>query len=154
LLFPIATAFDVAEKTKHNIFQNLAVSLTYNSAITLVAAGLFIAIGFALNPALGVALAILESIIILANLEHFKQQEVVSAASYAHSVVIDEEAPGNTTAKILDALGYRSQLRADLSIVPEPKTGSAPARSLFASHETETLSSHNSEELAPEDLRI
>ena len=42
-LFPIVTALDIAKNTKRNIFQNLFVSLTYNTTITLVAGGLFIA---------------------------------------------------------------------------------------------------------------
>lgn len=109
LLFPIATAFDVAQKTKDNIFQNLFVSLTYNSMITLAAAGLFIAIGFAVNPVLGVALMVLESTIVLANLYRFKQQNIVSSAANGKHVVLDEETIGNTTSMVLDALGPRVQ---------------------------------------------
>ena len=116
LLFPIATAFDVAEKTKQNIFQNLFVSLTYNSTITLVAAGLFVALGFTLNPAIGVALMVLESTIVLANLYRFKHQEVVTASSNGNNAVIDEEDIENTTSKVLDALGYRTQPKASLAV--------------------------------------
>ena len=119
LLFPIATAFDVAKKTKQNIFQNLFVSLTYNSMITLVAAGLFVALGFTLNPALGVALMVLESTIVLANLYRFKQQEIASVASNDKNAVIDEELTGNTTSKVLDSLGYHSQPKAMLAVIPE-----------------------------------
>lgn len=117
LLFPIATAFDVAQKAKENIYQNLFVSLTYNSAITLVAAGLFVAIGFALNPVVGVVLMVLESTIVLANLYRFKEQEIVSAASN-DAVMPDTEELGNTTAKVLDALGHRPQAKPGLSVVP------------------------------------
>lgn len=104
LLFPIATAFDVAQKTQQNIFQNLIVSLTYNSVITLVAAGLFVALGFALNPALGVALMVIESTIVLANLYRFKQQEVISPAVEAHVVISEER--NQSTAGILNGLDF------------------------------------------------
>jgi Cu2+-exporting ATPase len=107
LLFPIATAFDVAHKTKTNIFQNLLVSLSYNSTITLVAAGLFVALGFALNPALGVALMIIESAIVLGNLYRFKQQQVISAAKMSDKVV-DETLQESATARIMRGLDKSS----------------------------------------------
>ncbi|MBI2785508.1 MAG: cation-translocating P-type ATPase [Legionella longbeachae] len=102
LLFPIATAFDVAKKTKQNIVQNLSVSLTYNSTITLVAAGLFVALGFTLNPAIGVALMVLESATVLGNLYRFKQQDVVSATN--KNIMLDDNI-SETTSKILNGLG-------------------------------------------------
>ncbi|QMT61582.1 cation-translocating P-type ATPase [Legionella sp. PC997] len=105
ILFPIATAFDVAEKTKQNIVQNLSVSLSYNSIITLVAAGLFVAIGFALNPAVGVALMVLESAIVLTNLYRFKHQDVMSAANDTNAGKTVETA-GNTTVTLLNTFGY------------------------------------------------
>lgn len=134
LLFPIATAFDVAKKTKQNIFQNLFVSLTYNSAITLVAAGLFVALGFALNPVLGVALMVLESTIVLANLYRFKQQEVVSTAS--NGKVQHAEPSGNTTSKVLDALGYRPQPKENLTLLSESNEASSRNRNLFVPKES------------------
>jgi Cu2+-exporting ATPase len=136
LLFPIATAFDVAQKTKENIFQNLFVSLTYNSLITLAAAGLFIAIGFAVNPVLGVALMVLESTIVLANLYRFKQQDVVSVKSNGKNAVLDEEYIGNTTAKVLDALGPRPQPETGITNAPEPLTVHAKISPLFAPQKT------------------
>lgn len=81
LLFPIAIAFDVALKTQNNIFQNLFVSLTYNAVITLVAAGLFVAVGFTLHPVLGIALMVVESAVVLANLYRLKSQEILSPSS-------------------------------------------------------------------------
>jgi Cu2+-exporting ATPase len=102
LLFPIATAFDVASKTKQNIFQNLFVSLTYNSLITLVAAGLFLALGFALNPAIGIALMVVESAIVLANLYRLKHQETVTIASNQGDPFDSDQ----TTSKILNGLGF------------------------------------------------
>lgn len=75
-LMPVATAFEVAKQTKRNIWQNLMISLTYNSSITLVAAGLFVALGFALNPALGIALMVVETALVLANAYRFKKQSL------------------------------------------------------------------------------
>ncbi len=75
-LMPIVTAFEVAKQTKRNIWQNLMISLTYNSTITLVAAGLFVALGFALNPAIGIALVVVETTLVLANAYRFKNQIV------------------------------------------------------------------------------
>lgn len=75
-LRPIATAFKVAQHTKNNILQNLGISLSYNSIITLIGSGLLIGVGFALNPALGVALMILESSIVLGNLFLLKSRQI------------------------------------------------------------------------------
>lgn len=129
LLFPIASAFDTAKKTKQNILQNLLVSLTYNSAITLVAAGLFVALGFTLNPALGVALMIIESTIVLANLYRFKQQSIVSAASNAQSVKVEEQE--SATSKMLHALGYSPKPKEDLTLAESP-TVPCKTHTLFA----------------------
>lgn len=131
LLFPIVTAFDVADKTKQNIFQNLFVSLTYNSTITLVASGLFVA----LNPVIGVALMVLESTIVLANLYRFKHQIVATASSIGKKAVIDEDDIEHTTSKVLDALGYRTQPKPSLASVSESREVNPKARNLFASKE-------------------
>ncbi|MGL5741790.1 MAG: HAD-IC family P-type ATPase [Legionella sp.] len=129
LLFPIATAFDVAEKTKQNIMQNLFVSLTYNSLITIVAAGLFVALGFTMNPALGVALVVLESAIVLGNLYRFKHQDIVSATT--ENSVTNEEVPEHSTAKVLDALDYSSQLEADLDCAAATPFAHSKTRNFF-----------------------
>ena len=118
LLFPIATAFDVASKTKQNIFQNLFVSLTYNSVITLVAAGLFVALGFALNPAIGVALMVVESAIVLANLYRLKHQETVSLDSnIENNNEIDPTE--QTTSKILNGLGFSPRSSLEKKALPK-----------------------------------
>jgi Cu2+-exporting ATPase len=130
LLFPIANAFDVAQKTKDNIYQNLFVSLTYNSAITLVAAGLFVALGFILNPAVGVALVVLESTIVLSNLYRFKRQEIMSAATNENNAVT--ESSENATSRILDALGYHAQPKKNLAVAHESQAENNTPRILFA----------------------
>lgn len=73
-LFPIAIAFDIAKRTRQNIYQNLFISLSYNSIMTLAGAGLFISLGFTLSPGLSILCMLLESTIVLANLYRFKEQ--------------------------------------------------------------------------------
>ena len=119
LLFPIAAAFDVASKTKQNIFQNLFVSLTYNSVITLVAAGLFVALGFALNPAIGVALMVLESAIVLANLYRLKHQETVTLVSIK-DYQFDMDHTEETTSQILNGLSFHPKPSNDRVIDSDP----------------------------------
>ncbi|WP_412756648.1 heavy metal translocating P-type ATPase [Legionella bozemanae] len=130
-LFSIATAFDIAAKTTKNIAQNFCVSLTYNSTITLVAAGLFVALGFALNPALGVALMVLESAIVLLNLYRFKEQEIVTSTSNSNSAGVDEVSE-DTTFDLLNVLGYRPQPKSNLdSAGAEPFTMGYQKNPLF-----------------------
>lgn len=119
-LFPIATALDVGKKTKRNIIQNLMVSLTYNSIITLVAAGLFVILGFALNPAIGVALMVLETSIILGNLYRFKQQEVLSAPPSSKAIMADLGAR-SATATMLKGMDYDLERKAELREAPSPR---------------------------------
>ncbi|WP_064088249.1 HAD-IC family P-type ATPase [Legionella feeleii] len=125
LLFPIATAFDVASKTKQNISQNLFVSLTYNSVITLVASGLFVALDFALNPAMGVALMVVESALVLANLYRLKHQETVSPASLPENrfeSVLREE----TTYRVLKSLGLGPKSSVELQGVLQKEASRLP----------------------------
>ncbi|KTD61336.1 heavy metal translocating P-type ATPase [Legionella shakespearei] len=119
-LFPIATAFDVSQKTQQNIFQNLIVSLTYNSVITLVAAGLFVALGFALNPVLGVALMVIESTIVLANLYRFKQQDVLTPEPENHDEINEEL--NQSTSTILNTLGHQPESAKQFVTISEPQS--------------------------------
>ena len=77
-LLPIVTAFDVAHLTKNNIYQNLGVSLTYNSCITFIGSGALIGLGLTLSPAIGVALMVIESSIVLANLYALKRKMITN----------------------------------------------------------------------------
>lgn len=139
-LFPIASAFDVGKKTKHNIFQNLFVSLTFNSIVTLVAGGLFVALGFALNPAVGVALMVLESTIVLMNLFRLKQQKVVSLSK--EQEVVNQNKQTGTTTHMLRYLGLSPQ--------PSAETGNtmsspSPSAQLF-SPSPKPLAQNNAQE--------
>lgn len=148
LLFPIATAFDVADKTKQNIVQNLWLSLTYNSVVTLIASGLFTGLGITLNPVFGVVLVILESTMVLANVYRLKQKDVLFEPSKADNIRVDEEDYGNTTSNVLDALSHSTKnCRSFVDVPSENKALSFP--SVFSSRNktylSNTLISSNSQ---------
>ncbi|HRE32203.1 MAG TPA: HAD-IC family P-type ATPase, partial [Candidatus Berkiella sp.] len=110
LLFPIVTAFDIAAKAKRNIYQNLFISLAYNSLITLAGAGLFISLGFALSPGIGVSLMVLESAIVLANLYRLKIQQPIAQPKQS-IVVFNEE---KNSAEMTSIFRYASNNRPSL----------------------------------------
>ena len=139
LLFPIATAFDVAEKTKLNIIQNLFVSLTYNSVVTLVGSGVFLSVGLALNPAVGVALMVVESTMVLANLYRLREQPILSPISTGKAVERTEDLMDNTNSKVLNLLGHRPQPKKDVVIAAE-YSGSTPGNAMFKAANSEDSS--------------
>lgn len=75
-LSPIVQTLDISSLAKKTILINLFISLSYNIVITLIAAGLFIALGLTLNPVIGVALMIVESAIVMGILLAFKFSSV------------------------------------------------------------------------------
>lgn len=75
-LLPIANLFAISEQTVDNIGQNLTLSLGYNLIAILIAGGLLVALGFALNPGIGVALMTIQACLILLNVYRFKSQEL------------------------------------------------------------------------------
>lgn len=136
LLFPIAMAFDIAHKTQRNIFQNLIVSLGYNSIITIIASGLLVALGLTLNPVVGVALMVVESTIVLANLYRLKHQD--SLPEIVNSDVKSNGAASeNSTASVLNALNSRIQSNKTFD-TPEDASIHSLAGKLFASKEQPT----------------
>lgn len=74
-LMPVVTAFAVAKQTVSNIKQNLLFSLGYNMVILGVGIAL-VAVGMAINPAIGVALMVIQTVLILANQYRIKRQEL------------------------------------------------------------------------------
>ncbi|MGE4349386.1 MAG: heavy metal translocating P-type ATPase [Candidatus Berkiella sp.] len=110
VLFPIATAFDIAAKTKQNIYQNLFLSLAYNSLVTLAGVGLFMPLGVVLSPGIGVGLMVLESAIVLSNLYRLKIQRPISQAN-KNIVVLNEE---KNSIKMTSILRYTSRNRPSL----------------------------------------
>lgn len=81
-LLPVVTAFAVAKQTVSSIKQNLVASLSYNLAMVVVAGTLLLAVGFALNPAIGVALMVLQTSLILLNLYRIKRQKLPHIKRY------------------------------------------------------------------------
>ncbi len=75
-LLPVVTALTVAEETIWSVKQNLVISLVYNMTVILLACGILVAIGFALNPAIGVALMVLQMALVLLNQYRIKCQEL------------------------------------------------------------------------------
>ncbi|HHT9686680.1 TPA: heavy metal translocating P-type ATPase [Legionella pneumophila] len=73
-ILPIANAFAISKQTVNNINQNLLISLGYNLTTVLIAGGLLVALGFALNPAIGVALMVTQACFVLLNVYRFKEQ--------------------------------------------------------------------------------
>lgn len=80
-LSPLVPTLEIAALARKVILINLSISLSYNIAITLVAAGLFVSLGFTLNPIIGVALMIAESVIVMGILLAFKFSKVQSSTS-------------------------------------------------------------------------
>lgn len=70
-LMSVVTCMDISKKTTRTIWQSLMVSLTYNTTVTLIAGGLLLGLGFALNPAIGIALMVIETAIVLMNVYRF-----------------------------------------------------------------------------------
>ncbi|KTD16769.1 heavy metal translocating P-type ATPase [Legionella jordanis] len=89
-LLPVVNVFNVAEQTVRNIKQNLGFSLFYNLASVFLASGLLLAFGFTLNPAVGVALMILQTTLILANAYRFKTQPLPLPSLDSSSAVTQE----------------------------------------------------------------
>ena len=138
LLFPIATAFDVAQKGKQNIIQNYFISLTYNSTITLVASGLFVAVGFTLAPPVGIALMVLETTVVLSNLYRFKQQDIV--ATVANNPSVEDLGLKNDSPSVMLRLGHRHQVTSTLETEPVNTNlfASAGLNSHFLTPQSET----------------
>ena len=108
---PLVTAFELAKNTKRNIYQNLTISLTYNSAITLLASGLLLTIGFTLNPIVGVMCMIGESSIILANLYRLKQQKINSLSDFTRNTRFS-----NSSCEILHTLTASKSIHAEKKV--------------------------------------
>lgn len=99
-VFPIAQLFEIATTAKQTMLTNLTISLGYNAAITLLAAGLFVSVGLVLSPVVGVALMILESTIVMGLLFMFKASELKTTLP---------EASEKATDKVDDTYGFFSQ---------------------------------------------
>lgn len=74
-LLSVLSTFSVARKTVGNIKQNLGISLGYNLAVLVASSILIFAIGFAINPGLGVAMMIVQAGLVLLNVYRLKKQK-------------------------------------------------------------------------------
>lgn len=75
-LLPVANLFTLADQTVSTIKQNLGFSLGYNTMALFISAGLLVVLGITLNPAIGVALMILQTTLILGNTYRFKNMQI------------------------------------------------------------------------------
>ncbi|WP_133129437.1 heavy metal translocating P-type ATPase [Legionella yabuuchiae] len=72
----VLVALTVAKQTVNHIKQNLLMSFGYNLTTMLIAGGLLLAFGFMINPAVGAALMIVQSSLILLNTYRIKEQSL------------------------------------------------------------------------------
>lgn len=72
----IVSGLVISDKTVGNIKQNLIFSLLYNLFTMVLASGLLLAVGISLHPAIGVALMVLQSSLLLWNAYRFKQEKL------------------------------------------------------------------------------
>jgi Cu2+-exporting ATPase len=96
-LLPVVSTFAIAQQAITNIKRNLIISLSYNLAIVVVTATLLATIGFVLNPAIGVALMVLQSSIILGiNLYMKKRQGLPHMDRYHEMQKKNEKSPSSS----------------------------------------------------------
>ena len=75
-LLPVVNAFVISRQMKLNIKQNLVMSLSYNMITECLAGGVLVALGVIINPGVGVALMIVQMLLILWNASRFREQSV------------------------------------------------------------------------------
>ncbi len=81
-LKPLLNAFAISKQTDHGIRQNLMINIVYNTAMILVVGGLLVAVGFALNPAIGAALMVVQVGLILLNQWRIHRQKLAHEKRY------------------------------------------------------------------------
>jgi Cu2+-exporting ATPase len=82
-LLPVINAFSTARQTVANIKQNLLISLVYNLGALFLTCGVLLTVGISLNPAVGVALMFMQSMLVLSNAYRFKQQKLAYVPNLA-----------------------------------------------------------------------
>lgn len=75
-LMPAVNGLVIAQQTMTHMKQNLVLSLSYNLSMVALTAVLLLTVGMALNPAVGVALMIVQSSLLLLNAYRFKRQKL------------------------------------------------------------------------------
>jgi Cu2+-exporting ATPase len=73
-LKPLLDAFTISKQTMRNLRLSLGVSLTYNMMTVLLTCGLLIGVGFAINPALGALLMVVQAGILLGVAYYYRRK--------------------------------------------------------------------------------
>jgi P-type Cu2+ transporter len=121
-LLPVVTIFAVAKETVRSIKVNLLSSLTYNMIILLIAGGVLVGIGFALNPAIGVALMVLQTALVLLYQYRIKCRELPHLKRYQEEQA--KKTPDLPTYKKFMQNGLRMQKNPELTVSLESKASS------------------------------
>ncbi|WP_367608213.1 heavy metal translocating P-type ATPase [Legionella sp. W05-934-2] len=101
-VLPIGHLFQIAHQTMSTLKQNLGFSLAYNVAALLLTGGVLTAIGFAMNPAVGAGLMVLQTSMILLNTYRLTYQELPSP----HPAVVESVSSNRTLSQLQEAPVY------------------------------------------------
>jgi Cu2+-exporting ATPase len=113
-LLSVLTTFSIAKKTVSNIRQNLGISLGYNVATLAVTSILIFALGFAINPGVGVALMIIQAGLVLLNVYRLKEQQDASLERVTARIA---DQTLSTNADLHNTMGLKSRV----TFAPEPE---------------------------------
>ena len=146
---PILHCLTIAKQSMRNIKQNLLFNFMYNSGILCLSSGLLLGLGFAINPALGAGLMVLQTSLILLNVFRFSRQK----ARYSDL----ERAPEKLTPSALQKLGTSAgaQLSQPLIAISKkepPKDGASVYNAMACdtkAHLSSPIEDTNKEHLSP-----
>lgn len=110
-LQPIVSTFAIAKQTTRNMKQNMIFSLAYNSLALILFGVVLVAIGFAINPALGALLMVVQAGIIMMNCRRLQSQ---SLPSYQLSPT------KSSTTNSLQTIGSETALQQGHCVKPNP----------------------------------
>jgi len=142
-LLPVVTAFAVAKQTVNNIKQNLITNLTYNLAAIIIITAV-VAVGFAINPAIGAALMIVQVGIVLLMAYRFKQQSLshVKKPTSQSEAAPTEDNQHSTTKKLFNTFTPQPNLAPQSSkVTPIKKT--TPQNDSYSEQERSINTSEN-----------
>lgn len=122
-LWPIISTFSIARQMKQNINQNIFASMSYNAMAVIIFGGVLVALGIAVNPAIGAALMILQMGLILLNVWRFKHQSTPPAPCFPEENV---QKKWDTSYKIM-----RPTLKPEFSRRYEPSYEMGVQKDLF-----------------------
>lgn len=114
-LAPVVTSFVVAQQTLSSIKQNLFFSLSYNVTLALIAGGVFVAVGFAINPAIGIGLMVLQMGLLLGYQYRLKSAPMPHMAAFQRTRDL-EPAKGSS----YDLICERGMVPRSLGCSPQP----------------------------------